>query len=206
MIQSYSQRSWPVGIQAYRLFIDLLEYLNPASKQLNPLEEPFKFLALIRCLSFLRLIEKNGCTANPMIVGATLSIALKVVDLRTFTQDITNAMCFLIFRRTISPNNTSQVDYERKLLLAEAEVLRHIGFNVFQRDSSFYCQMLMPSNQSSSEEWDNLIRIVVHEIINLSLDPGMDTVIGAQNRVRNGEWSLRGTSIAAAGCDHFKFN
>jgi hypothetical protein len=57
---------------------------------------------------------------------------MKVVDLRTLTQNITNAMCFLIFRRAILlDNSTSWADYEGKLLVAEAEVLQHIDFNVF---------------------------------------------------------------------------
>lgn len=83
-------------------------------------------------MSFLRLIEKNGGTVNPVLIGAALSIAMKVVDLRTLTQNITNAMCFLIFRRAILlDNSTSWADYEGKLLVAEAEVLQHIDFNVF---------------------------------------------------------------------------
>ncbi len=157
--------AWSTGKQVYELFLDL---------QLRCRCTP---LGLLRCLSFLKSCENVGKAVSPVLIGGALSLALKVVDLRSDTARIEAEIRFLISGRVFSPPNASnQTEDDRRLFEAEKEILRQIDYRLFLKDSSYYCLML-PSTRDSHK----IALLVVHAIIDLNLDSGRDVVIAAVN-------------------------
>lgn len=156
--------AWSTGKQAYTLFLDL---------QLRCRCTP---LGLLRCLSFLKSCENEGKAVSKVLIGGALSLALKVVDLRSDTARMGPEIRFLIFGRVISPPKGSQTEDHRSLFEAEKEILKRIDYQLFLKDSCYYCLML-PSTRKSHE----IALLVVHAIIDLNLNSGRDVVIAAVN-------------------------
>ena len=188
----FGDKPWKTGKQACLLFLDLFDRIYPSNSQdllnrrdllesfnplsplyilnrFNPLtchEGQFMCAALIRCLYFLRIIEMNGTSADQAIIGATLSISLKVVHPRTLTQHIPDELCFLLFRRAVdSDMHVKKADDMHKLLTAEVEVLKYIDSNIFEMDASYYCQMVMLTS-----EWGSLLYYIIVDVVFLNLD------------------------------------
>lgn len=94
-----------------------------------------KLATLIKALSCIRLLEEKGVTVTSIVISASLSLSIKVLELREVSIDTEKHIC--------SEEDGRHVPRE-ELKRAEALVLQHTADLLHQADGSAYCKKWLP--------------------------------------------------------------